>query len=90
LIVLGKSAASWRWICKRVNRTIPCPCKFRREFTDAPKPSAPQTDALFVHRLDDLINLRHPLVRLGSLIDWSEIERTFAVCYRILLRLMRR
>lgn len=43
-----------------------------------PKPNAPQTDELFRMRLDDQINLRHPLVRLGSLIDWSDIERTFA------------
>jgi IS5 family transposase len=45
-----------------------------------PKPSSPRTDALFINRLDELINLKHPLVRrLAGLIDWSEIERTFAV-----------
>lgn len=42
-----------------------------------PKPVAPQTDELFVSRLDELINMRHALVRLAGLIDWSEIERTF-------------
>jgi IS5 family transposase len=46
-----------------------------------PKQKVAQTDALFVNRLDELINLKHPLVRLGSLIDWSEIERTFAVSF---------
>jgi IS5 family transposase len=47
----------------------------------APKPSSPRTDALFINRLDELINLKHPLVRLAGLIDWSEIERTFAVSF---------
>ena len=42
-----------------------------------PKPSAPETDKTPVSRLDELINMRHPLVRLGGLIDWGEIERTF-------------
>ena len=42
-----------------------------------PKPASPRTEALFINRLDELINLKHPLVRLASLIDWSEIERTF-------------
>ena len=28
-------------------------------------------------RLDELINVRHPLERLAGLIDWAEIERTF-------------
>ena len=46
-----------------------------------PKPSSSQTDALFINRLDELINLKHPLVRLAGLIDWSEIERTFAVSF---------
>src|SRR6218665_2811722 len=42
-----------------------------------PKPVTPETDELFVSRLDELINMRHALVRLAVLIDWSEIERTF-------------
>jgi IS5 family transposase len=42
-----------------------------------PKPSAPKTDKRSVSRLDELINMGHPLVRLGGLIDWGEIERTF-------------
>ena len=46
-----------------------------------PKPAAPQTDALFINPLDELINLKHPPVRLAGLIDWSEIERTFAVSF---------
>ena len=46
-----------------------------------PQPSSPQTDALFINRLNELINLQHPLVRLSGLIDWAEIERTFAVSF---------
>ena len=35
----------------------------------APKPSSPRTDAQFINRLDERINLKHPLVRLAGLID---------------------
>jgi len=42
-----------------------------------PKPVTPESDDLFVSRLDELINMRHALLRLASLIDWSEIERSF-------------
>ncbi len=45
------------------------------------KPSLLRTDALFINRLDELINLKHPLVRLAGLLDWPEIERTFAACF---------
>jgi IS5 family transposase len=46
-----------------------------------PKPSQPQTAELFRPRLDKQINMQHPLVRLAGLIDWTEIERTFAVSF---------
>lgn len=46
-----------------------------------PKPSQPQTAELFRPRLDEQINMKHPLVRLAMLIDWDEIERTFAVSF---------
>ncbi|GKT24737.1 hypothetical protein AVHM3334_15705 [Acidovorax sp. SUPP3334] len=46
-----------------------------------PKPSQPQTAELFRPRLDELINMRHPLVKLAALIDWAEIERTFAASF---------
>ena len=46
-----------------------------------PKPSQPQSEELFISRLDELINMRHPLVKLAALIDWAEIERTFAVSF---------
>lgn len=41
----------------------------------------PQTAELFRPRLDELINMKHPLVKLVALIDWAEIERTFAVSF---------
>lgn len=46
-----------------------------------PKPSQPQTAELFRPRQDEQINMKHPLVRLAALIDWAEIERTFAVSF---------
>ena len=46
-----------------------------------PKPSQPQTAELFRPRLDEQINMKHPLVRLAALIDWGEIERTFAASF---------
>ena len=46
-----------------------------------PKPPMPVAAELFRFRLDAQINLRHPLVRLASLIDWAEIERTFGASF---------
>ena len=45
------------------------------------KPHAPsaQTDELFRSRLDEQLNMRHPLVRLAALMTWDEIERSFSV-----------
>jgi len=34
-----------------------------------PKPSQPQTAELFRARLDEQINMQHPLVQLAALID---------------------
>lgn len=42
--------------------------------------SQPQSD-LFSSRLDQIINLRHPLVILSSKIDWSSLEKTFGKYY---------
>jgi hypothetical protein len=47
-------------------------------FEMGPKPVMPKTDALFISRLDELINMRHPLVRLSGMMNWSEIERSFS------------
>jgi len=46
-----------------------------------PKLSQPHSGDLFRARLDEQINMQHPLVRLPTLIDWAEIERTFAVSF---------
>lgn len=40
-------------------------------------PKSPPPD-LFRPRLDEQLNIKHPLVRLAGLIDWDEIHRTFA------------
>jgi transposase, IS5 family len=37
---------------------------------------------LFRSRLDQIIDLRHPLVRLGRETDWAFLERTFGEAYR--------
>lgn len=42
-----------------------------------PKPLEAQSGELFRQPLIELLNSRHPLVRLAAVIDWQEIERTF-------------
>lgn len=39
-----------------------------------PKPRAPESNDLFRQRLDELVNLSHPLVQLEQHIDWSVFE----------------
>ncbi|QPN33432.1 IS5 family transposase [Diaphorobacter sp. JS3051] len=43
-----------------------------------PKPSLPQSGELFRPRLDEQLNMRHPLIRLAALMDWDQIEQHFA------------
>lgn len=43
-----------------------------------PKHSQPHTAELLRRRLDEQINMKHPLLKQAALIDWAEIERTFA------------
>lgn len=45
------------------------------------KPSQPPTAELVRPRQDEQINVKHPLFRLAALINWAEIERTFAVSF---------
>ncbi|MDR1709388.1 MAG: IS5 family transposase, partial [Candidatus Accumulibacter sp.] len=40
-----------------------------------PKAKPPETDKLFERRLDEMIDLSHPLVKLSGLIDWTIFER---------------
>ena len=46
-----------------------------------PKSSQPQSGELFRPLLDEQLNMKHPLVRLAKLINWAEIERTFATSF---------
>ena len=43
-----------------------------------PQPTLPQTRELFRPRLDEQLNMKHPLVRLADLMNWEEIERSFS------------
>jgi len=42
-----------------------------------PKTVVPQSGALFQQTLLEMINPKHPLVKLADTINWQEIERTF-------------
>lgn len=42
-----------------------------------PKKSGPQTGDLFRHPLVEMINLKHPLVKLADVMDWELIEHAF-------------
>ncbi len=44
----------------------------------APKPPTPKSNDLFRQRLDELVNLQHPLAQLAEHIDWSVFEREWA------------
>ena len=43
-----------------------------------PKPLLPKTEELFRPRLDELLKMSHPLIRLSHLIPWQVIERHFS------------
>lgn len=43
-----------------------------------PKPSGPQSEDMFRQRLDELVNLKHPLAQLAQHIDWSVFEREWS------------
>jgi IS5 family transposase len=43
-----------------------------------PKSPTQQTQQLFGYPLDQHLNLKHPLIQLAELIDWSEIDKTFS------------
>ena len=42
-----------------------------------PKQVVPQSGALFQQTLLEMVNVKHPLVKLADVINWEEIERTF-------------
>ncbi|MFY9512519.1 MAG: IS5 family transposase [Rubrivivax sp.] len=43
-----------------------------------PKSTPAQTAELFRSRLDEQINMEHPLVKLAALIDWPQIQSSFS------------
>lgn len=43
-----------------------------------PKPVGPQSNDMFRQRLDELVNLQHPLARLAQYIDWPVFEEKWA------------
>ncbi len=43
-----------------------------------PKTPEQQSDDLFKLRLDQLLNMNHPLIKLSELIDWDRIDTTLA------------
>lgn len=50
------------------------------------RPKAPADDAaadfdMFRHRLDNMLDLRHPLARLAGLIDWQRFDEAFGPLY---------
>ncbi len=47
-------------------------------FQIGPKSAEPQSDELFGSRLDQLLNMNHPLIKLAGLIDWEFIETSSA------------
>ena len=51
------------------------------EYPVGPKPATPDINDASIFRLDELMNMPYPLVRLASLIDWAKIERIFATSF---------
>ncbi len=47
-----------------------------------PKQPVAQSQELFRQPLIDMINPKHPLVKLANVIDWEEIERSFAAHFQ--------
>lgn len=43
-----------------------------------PKSAGPQSHDMFRQRLDELVNLQHPLARLAQHIDWQVFEQKWA------------
>ena len=48
-----------------------------------PKQALPETDQeLFRSRLENIVDARHPLVRLAGLVDWQHFEAAFGALYK--------
>jgi IS5 family transposase len=57
---------------------------FLANFGQAMKPHRPaaKTSDMFRPRLDEQLNMKHPLIRLTGLMDWELIEHHFAGHFR--------
>src|SRR6476620_666247 len=66
--------AMWRDSISRVPREVP-PMRPKQ-------PDQSETPELFRARLENLIDRRHPLVRLAELIDWRVFEESFGPLYK--------
>ena len=47
-----------------------------------PKAPVAQTSELFRLPLCDMLNAKHPLVKLADVVDWEEIERSFGTHFQ--------
>ena len=47
-----------------------------------PKQPVAQSQELFRQPLVDMINPKHPLVKLANVIDWEEIEHSFGAYFQ--------
>lgn len=43
-----------------------------------PKAQLLETDEMFLRRLDGLLKMSHPLIKLANTLDWSVIEKAFS------------
>ena len=51
-----------------------------------PKTLVAQSSELFRQPLYEMLNAKHPLVKLADVIDWDEIERSFSAHFQAALR----
>ena len=47
-----------------------------------PKTPVAQSSELFRQPLCEMLNAKHPLVKLADVIDWDEIERSFGAHFQ--------
>lgn len=48
-----------------------------------PKSPVAQSSELFRQPLCEMLNAKHPLVKLADVIDWDEIERSFSAHFQV-------
>src|SRR5471032_2279413 len=57
---------------------VAIPCKFQRHEWGPSQLDGSQSADMFRQRLDELVNLNHPLAQLATHIDWNVFEREWA------------